>query len=81
MVTTYETRYAATSKDVKAYDTNTLREEFLIDNLMQNHLAVISPLWSTHCGFGISNNTFIWAMAGENLHYDDMDIAKINDLR
>lgn len=35
MKTTYNKRYAAAPKDVKSYDTSRLREEFLIDNLMQ----------------------------------------------
>ena len=35
MSTTYESRYASSPKGVKKMDTTELREEFLIDNLMQ----------------------------------------------
>lgn len=38
MSTNYSTRYAASPKDVKNYDTAGIREEFLIDNLMQENV-------------------------------------------
>ena len=49
--------------------------------VMQNEQAVISPSWSIHSGCGTSNYTFIWAMAGENRVFDDMDGIKTTDLR
>ena len=49
--------------------------------VIQNEQAVISPSWSIHSGCGTSNYTFIWAMAGENRGFDDMDGIKTTDLR
>jgi len=48
---------------------------------MQNEQAVISPSWSVHFGCGTSNYSFIWAMAGENRTFTDMDHIKVTDLR
>jgi 4-deoxy-L-threo-5-hexosulose-uronate ketol-isomerase len=49
--------------------------------VMNNEQAVISPSWSIHSGVGTSSYTFIWAMAGENQDFDDMDHIKTTELR
>jgi len=49
--------------------------------VMNNEQAVISPSWSIHSGVGTAAYTFIWAMAGENQTFDDMDNVTTADLK
>lgn len=49
--------------------------------VMRNNQAVISPSWSIHTGVGTRSYAFIWAMAGENQVFEDMDFVDMRDLR
>ncbi|GAE30881.1 4-deoxy-L-threo-5-hexosulose-uronate ketol-isomerase [Halalkalibacter hemicellulosilyticusJCM 9152] len=49
--------------------------------VVKNEQAIISPPWSIHSGVGTNNYTFIWAMAGENYTFKDMDFVKMEDLK
>jgi 4-deoxy-L-threo-5-hexosulose-uronate ketol-isomerase len=49
--------------------------------VVRDRQAVISPSWSIHCGAGISNYSFVWAMGGENQVFNDMDAVNMNELR
>lgn len=43
--------------------------------------AVISPSWSVHSGVGTAAYSFVWAMAGENQSFDDMDGFPVTSMR
>lgn len=49
--------------------------------VVANEEAVISPPWSIHCGAGTGSYTFIWAMAGDNVDYRDVEPVAMEDLR
>lgn len=49
--------------------------------VVKNEEAILSPGWSIHSGCGTSNYTFIWAMAGDNVDYTDVDPVAMTDLR
>jgi len=48
--------------------------------ILRDRQAVISPSWSIHCGVATRNYSFIWAMAGENQEFTDMDAISMQDL-
>lgn len=49
--------------------------------IVANEEAIISPPWSVHFGTATGTYSFIWAMAGENKDYTDMDKIEIKDVR
>ena len=49
--------------------------------VVANEEAIISPSWSVHSGVGTSAYSFVWAMAGENQSFDDMDTFPVAEMR
>jgi 4-deoxy-L-threo-5-hexosulose-uronate ketol-isomerase len=49
--------------------------------VVSNEQAVVSPPWSIHTGAGTASYSFIWAMAGDNQDYKDMDAVPMATLR
>ncbi len=49
--------------------------------VVKNEQGILSPGWSIHCGAATSNYTFIWAMAGDNVDYKDVDMVAMAELR
>jgi 4-deoxy-L-threo-5-hexosulose-uronate ketol-isomerase len=49
--------------------------------IVRNEQAVISPPWSIHSGSGTGSYAFVWAMAGDNQSFADMDFVPMESLR
>lgn len=49
--------------------------------VISNEEGAISPSWSIHSGVGTQAYSFIWAMAGENQAFDDMDTFPVSEMK
>jgi 4-deoxy-L-threo-5-hexosulose-uronate ketol-isomerase len=47
---------------------------------LNNEEGIVSPSWSIHSGVATAAYSFIWAMAGENMSFTDMDPVNIKSL-
>ena len=48
---------------------------------LNNEEGIVSPSWSIHSGVATAAYSFIWAMAGENISFTDMDPINIKSLK
>lgn len=48
--------------------------------VVRDREAVLSPEWSIHAGAGTAAYRFVWAMAGENQDFADMDPVGLSEL-
>jgi 4-deoxy-L-threo-5-hexosulose-uronate ketol-isomerase len=49
--------------------------------VVANEEGALSPPWSIHCGAGTAAYSFIWAMAGDNVDYRDVEMVPMEALR
>ncbi|WP_376873871.1 5-dehydro-4-deoxy-D-glucuronate isomerase [Albirhodobacter sp. R86504] len=49
--------------------------------MIGNEQGAISPPWSIHAGAGTGSYSFVWAMAGDNTDFTDMDFQETADLK
>ncbi len=49
--------------------------------VVANEQGVFSPPWSIHAGCGTASYAFIWAMAGENRTFTDLDAVPVKALK
>ena len=47
--------------------------------LSERRQAIASPVWSIHCGLGISRDMVIWSAGGAYQEFGDMDSIAIGE--